>query len=227
MPTSIAAPAAGDRDGLRERVLLASLTHVTFDGWTLHALCAGAEDAGVDPAQVPLLFDGGVAQAVELFSRWADAEMLGRLGDRDMAGLRVRDRIACAVRVRLEALAPYQEAVRRGLSFLALPQNGLLGARLVHRTADAVWYAAGDRSADSSYYSKRTLLAGVLTATTLYWIGDRSDGHADSWTFLDRRIDDVLRIGRTIGRMPDLRAAFSLLPSPGRFARHLRTPTAR
>ena len=37
------------------------------------------------------------------------------------------------------------------------------------RTVDAIWHAAGDRSADFSWYTKRAILAAVYTATVLYW----------------------------------------------------------
>ncbi len=44
------------------------------------------------------------------------------------------------------------------------------------RTVDAIWHAAGDRSADWSWYSKRAILAGVYGATLLFWLRDDSDG---------------------------------------------------
>ncbi len=71
---------------------------------------------------------------------------------------------------------PHREAVRRGLSFLALPVNAPLGAKLLYRTVDDIWYAAGDRAADFSFYTKRGLLAGVVASTTLYWLDDRERG---------------------------------------------------
>jgi ubiquinone biosynthesis protein COQ9 len=144
------------------------------------------------------------------FSDWADRRMLAALAHRDLAALRLRERVALAVRLRLEALAPYREAVRRSLSFLALPPNAALGAKCLYRTVDAIWRAAGDRSVDFSFYTKRALLAAVVSTTTLYWLDDNSEGRAESWAFLDRRIADVMRIpalrqrlGRITERLPD------------------------
>jgi rpsU-divergently transcribed protein len=62
------------------------------------------------------------------------------------------------------------------------------------RTASAMWYAAGDTSTDFSYYSRRVLLAGVYASTLLYWLGDDSEDCADTWSFLDRRIANVMAI---------------------------------
>ena len=62
---------------------------------------------------------------------------------------------------------------------------------------------AGDTPHDASYYSKRSLLAAVWTSTFLFWLDDRSEGCADTWAFLERRIDNVMQIGRLRGRFDD------------------------
>jgi len=207
-----------DRAARRERLLLAALPQVAFDGWSHAALEAGARDAGMTPADIRRYFPGGARDALAAFSDWADAKMADALGARDLTALKVRERIGLAVRLRLEALAPHREVVRRGLSYLALPPNAGLGARLLYRTVDAMWRAIGDRSADFSFYTKRALLAGVVSSTTLCWLGDDSPDFAETHAFLERRIADVLRIPalqarceRIARRLPDpfrlLRAA--------------------
>ena len=183
-----------DPASLRDQVLLAALPHVAFDGWSARALAAGAEDAGFGPDAAFRAFPGGAAQAVTHFSRWADRRMMGELNKIDISALRIRDRIAAAVRARLAVVAPHREAVRRAVAFLALPQNSPAAVRGTYETVNAMWYAAGDRSVDFSFYTKRGLLAGVYASTVLYWLADSSDDFADSWAFLDRRIADVMRI---------------------------------
>ncbi len=184
----------------REKLLLATLPHVAFDGWTLTALRAGAADAGLDAPAWMNAYPGGAAELIAAFSAWADRRALGELEAGDLESLRVRDRIALATRTRLEVLGSHREAVRRGLGFFALPQNAPLGLKCLYRTVDALWYAAGDRATDYNFYSKRLLLAGVLSSTLVYWLDDRSEGHAQTWAFLDRRIDEVLKIGGAFGR---------------------------
>jgi ubiquinone biosynthesis protein COQ9 len=111
-----------------------------------------------------------------------------------VAGMKVRDRIRSAVRIRLERHAGERDAARRALSLLALPLNAALGLKLLYRTVDAMWYAAGDTSVDFNFYTKRATLAGVYSATLLYWLNDRTEGGQGTWDFLDRRLDDVMRI---------------------------------
>jgi len=200
------APGA-DRDAL----LAATLPHVAFDGWTRRAVNAGAADLGLGRDAVTRAFPGGVPELVDHFADWADRRMLDALGVLDLENMRVSDRVAAGVRGRLEALAPHREAVRRLAAYFLLPPNAPLAARLTWRTVDAIWYAAGDESADFNYYTKRGLLAPVYTTTVLYWLADSSDGFADTWGYLDRRISDVLKIPALKGR---LGKALANLPNP-------------
>jgi ubiquinone biosynthesis protein COQ9 len=59
---------------------------------------------------------------------------------------------------------------------------------------DLIWRRAGDKAVDFNFYSKRALLAAVLSSTTLCWLDDKSENHTKTWEFLDRRISDVMRI---------------------------------
>jgi len=194
---------ANDPDETRDRILEAALAHVAFDGWSRRALNAGALDAGFDAAMARRAFPGGLRQLADHFARWADRGMLVELGKLDLDAMRVRDRIHACVKTRLLFLGDHREAVRRLLSFLALPPNAPLAARLTWRSCSAMWYAAGDEATDWNHYSKRGLLAPVYTTTILYWLSDEGDGagdYPDTWSYLERRIGDVLRVFSLPGR---------------------------
>jgi ubiquinone biosynthesis protein COQ9 len=178
----------------RERALEEMLAHVPFDGWSRRAVAATAHALGVEVAEVDRLFPDGITQMIAQHSRAADQAMVAEMERREVAAMKVRDRIRTAIRVRLEANTKHREAIRRALAVLGSPFAGTLGMRLLYRTVDAMWYAAGDTATDFNFYTKRALLAGVYSSTLLYWLNDRSEGFADTWNFLDRRIDDVMRI---------------------------------
>lgn len=205
-----------NRDAAREGLLLATLRHAPFDGWTAEALAAGAADAGLAPADAERLFPGGAGELVGCFSDWADARMLAAMAAGEDARPRLQDRVKHGVRARCEALAPHREAARAALSFFARPGNAPLGIRCLYRTVDRIWYAAGDRSADFSYYTKRGLLAAVYSATVLFWLEDGSAGCAESWRFLDRRIAETMRLQKLRARA---RRAADGLPDPLRLLR--------
>ena len=197
-----------DIDKVRGKLLAATLAQIPFDGWSGRALEAGAAEAGIDAAEARNAFPGGPAELLAYFSAEADRRMLAELEKHGLEALKVRQRVAAAVRTRLDHLAPHREAVRRALSFLALPRNAALGAKCMYRTVDAIWYAAGDTATDYNFYTKRLLLAGVYASTVLFWLNDKSPGFADTWAFLERRIGEVLKVGgimgRTVGGLLDL-----------------------
>jgi ubiquinone biosynthesis protein COQ9 len=199
------------RGDIRDTIVEKALPHVAFDGWTLKALIAGARDAGLDPARAQLAFPGGEIEAVKHFSDWMDRRMLAALAERDLKSMKVRERIAAAVMARLDLALPYREAVRRSLAVLALPLNAPVALGCLYRTVDAMWHAAGDQATDYNFYTKRGLLAGVLSATTLYWMNDASDGQTDTRAFLDRRIAEVMEVPQIAGRV---RKFLESLPSP-------------
>ena len=205
----------------RGDLLEAMLTHVAFDGWTQTALLRGAADLGLEAGYARLVFPGGAVEALKYWMDRADAAMVEELERRGIATMRIRDRIALAVRVRLEQAAPHREAVRRAVGVLSLPHHGEFAATSLWRTADAMWRAAGDTSTDYNYYTKRAILSGVYSSTLLAWLGDESEGFEETWAFLDRRIENVMQFEKVKGRLLKGRES---RPSLTRFLGRLRYP---
>ncbi|MDP6564171.1 MAG: COQ9 family protein [Alphaproteobacteria bacterium] len=206
-------------DDQRRAILRGALPAVPFDGWTDRMLRQAATEAGLDGAALRRLLPGGPAQLVAFFMAEADRWMAAEAEKRDLAALRLRERIAQVVRIRLEVLAPHREAVRRAVTLQLLPGwTGPMLRRLA-ATVDAMWRLAGDRSVDFSYYSKRAMLAAIYAATLVRWLDDQSDDCAETWAFLERRIDDVMAIGKARRRAEKLAER---LPSPMRLLTRLR-----
>lgn len=191
------------REAERDRVLDCILPHITFDGWSRKAMQHGAEDAEISRAELDRLFPAGVADCIGHFLDRADREMVQELQRRNPSQMKVRERIAAGVRIRLEQAAPHKDAVRRTLAYMAVPGQGGLGTRSLYRTVDAIWTAAGDTSTDYNFYTKRGLLAAVYSATLMFWLNDSSEDHVETWDFLDRRIQDVMQIPKLTGKLKE------------------------
>lgn len=196
----------------KARVLDAALAHVPFDGWSDHTLQAAMTDAGLDPALGRVMFPrGGVDLALAYHAR-GDAEMVARLAATDLSALRFRDRIATAIRTRLE-LAD-RELVRRGTTLFALPQHAADGAVALWRTADQIWNALGDTSQDLNWYTKRATVSAVHAATILFWLGDETPEHQATWEFLDRRIEGVMQFEKLKGQIQGSSFVKTLMAGP-------------
>lgn len=175
------------------RVLDAMLPRAASRGWTTTAAALAAADAGLSAGDAALLLPNGPRDLAALLSRRHDEAALGALCAVDPQSLKIRERIAVAVQARLDAAMGDDLAMRRCVGFLAMPQNLALAARLAWESADGVWRWAGDTATDENHYTKRVILAGVLTSTLATRL---AHGDEAARAYLARRIADVMAFER-------------------------------
>ena len=193
---------------MREAVLAAVLPHAAFDGFTDSVLQKAATEVGAAKAELAQLFENGPISLIEFYSSWADAEMEKRLVATDLKAMKIRERIACAVKTRLAILKPQKEAARRAAALLSLPMHAALGAKLLYRTVDAMWRAAGDTSTDFNFYTKRGILAGVYGSTAMRWFNDTSSDEKPTEEFLAARIENVMQFEKFKAKAKDALSNF-------------------
>ena len=85
-----------------------------------------------------------------------------------------------------------------------------------------MWRIAGDQATDFNHYSKRGILSALYTSTMLVFLDDDSEDLAETRGFLDRRIDDVMKIEKL---KASWRGRRERLPSLTRFLGRLRYPS--
>jgi ubiquinone biosynthesis protein COQ9 len=207
----------------KEKLLDAALAHVPFDGWSAAVFEAAIRETGVEPGLARGLCPRGAVDLAVAYHRRGDARMVKRLEQADLSTMRFRDKITAAVRFRLEAVDD-PELVRRGMTLFALPQYAPDGARLIWDTCGLIWTTLGDSSDDINWYTKRATLSGVYSSTVLYWLGDTSDGHAATWAFLDRRIEDVMRFETFKANLRNNKALSRVLQGPLDILGRIRAP---
>lgn len=209
-------------DPIKARVLDAALAHVPFDGWSEATLRAAIADSGVAPGLARALFPRGGVDLALAYHQRGDDEMAAKLATLPLGTMSFRDRVAKAIRLRLDLSD--RELARRGATLFALPIHAADGARAVWGTADRIWTALGDRSTDFSWYSKRASLSGVYASTVLYWLGDESHDHQLTWEFLDRRLDQVMQFGKFRKSLQENRLSETLMKGPGKIFESIRAP---
>jgi ubiquinone biosynthesis protein COQ9 len=208
-------------DELRDALAPLLPGNAAFDGWGARALDSAAAELGVPADRARLAFPGGGIDMIDAWFAAIDRAMIAALPPERIAAMKIRDRIRALVLARLEAAAPYREALRSALNLLARPDHLARGARLGWRTADAMWRLAGDSATDFNHYTKRATLGALYAATLLAWLDDDSEDWADTRAFLDRRIDGVMRFEKLKAQLrphPDRHF------SPARFLGRLRYP---
>ncbi len=181
-----------------------------FDGWSDAALVSAAEMDGVDPDVARLAYPGGAMDMIAAWIASVDVAMAAALPAETLATMKIRDRIRALVQARLGAIAGREEALRRAMAIMAMPQNVVRSGKLGWASADAMWRLAGDRATDYNHYTKRALLAGIYAATLAVFVDDESEGKADTAAFLDRRIENVMQFEKAKAQL--------LRPSDERFS---------
>jgi ubiquinone biosynthesis protein COQ9 len=184
-----AGPAPDWADTAEQQVLDAALRIAPAEGWTSRLATMAGQACGLSAGETELLLPQGPADLAALLSRRHDARALQRLAGVDPATLKIRERIARGVEARLAAALADEAAARRWTGFLALPPHMPLGARLAWESADVLWRWAGDTATDENHYSKRALLAGILTGALAIRL---SSGREAALAFTDRRIANVM-----------------------------------
>ena len=219
--SAAAAPHADQTlDELRLALAPQIAAEAAFDGWSDGALEQAAALAGVPASVARLAFPGGAMDMIEAWISAIDARMEAAFAGGELDRLAVRDRIRTLVLFRLDAVAGETESLRRALAIMALPQNIARALRTGWRSADAMWRLAGDRATDYNHYTKRALLGAIYSATLAVFVNDESEGQRETRAFLDRRIEDVMRIGKATGRLSREREGFDVV----RFLGRLRYP---
>jgi len=188
-------------DELRLALAPALADAAIFDGWSKNAVINAALAHGVKPEVARIAFPGGAMEMIAAWIARIDADMAAALPAERLGNLPIRERIRSLVQFRLDAVAGREEALRRALAIMAMPQNAARTAKLSWSSADRMWRLAGDTAADFNHYTKRATLAALYGATLLAFVADESEGKAETRAFLDRRIAGVMRFEKAKARL--------------------------
>ncbi|MEL6640472.1 MAG: hypothetical protein AAFP98_04020 [Pseudomonadota bacterium] len=100
-------------DPMLTKLIDAALPHVAFDGWGEEAFRAAVADIGLDPEQAKQVCPRGAVDLAVGFHKAGDHAMQQALAQADLGNMRYSEKVAHAIRLRLDAVDD-KEAVRRG-----------------------------------------------------------------------------------------------------------------
>lgn len=220
MEHSIIPDPFGPLEAQRAALLDAALAHAAFDGWNRDTLLRAARTIDMGEGDVENAFPKGPVDAIDYWAERCDRQMQADLAETDLDAMKIRQRVATGVRSRVEAIGfQHREAARRAAARLLLPDAGGRSVTILWRASDRIWRAIGDTSTDGNFYSKRTILSGVLASTLNAWL--QADEEAEAWAVLDARIANVMEFEKVKARWREVRGT---LPDPMKLLARLRYP---
>lgn len=188
-------------DQLRAALAPRIAAAAAFDGWSAQAIAHAAAEIGVKPEAAAYAFRNGAMDMIAAWIAHVDARMEEAFLPEVLAIMPMRERIRALVQFRLDCLNGMEEALRRALAIMAMPQNAARALKLGWRSADAMWRLAGDTATDYNHYTKRATLAGIYVAVLAVFVGDTSEGKAETRAFLDRRIEGLVRFEKAKAKL--------------------------
>ena len=189
----------GDEGDLKVDILQSALGFVPVHGWTVEALAAGAEECGLPPISHGIVQRGAV-ELVEHFSKSATEAAIAeaveyfdstRPQDDTEQPLAPVDKIKYVMRKRLERVTPFVESWPQAMALGAMPANLPDTVSSLARTVTSLWNACELEEISAAH---QTLLGGVYVSTEIYMLADTSEGHRDTWEFLERQIDAAINL---------------------------------
>ncbi|AIL64980.1 hypothetical protein NOVO_02945 [Rickettsiales bacterium Ac37b] len=179
----------------KKNFLLEMLKQVPFSGWNEISIKHAAEALNWSTPYVSLLFPNNIYDILNYFIIHIDKNMLKDLEVTNLHSMKISSRIYTIIQARLNQNLIHRPAIAKMIYFCTLPQNTLYSLKTLWRTVDNIWFVCKDQSTDFNYYTKRLILSGVYSSTLLHWVNDFSENQIETMEFLERRINDALKIG--------------------------------
>ncbi|CAI6334646.1 unnamed protein product [Periconia digitata] len=185
-------------------ILSAAMSHVPNVGFTIDALKLGARDANYLDASTNL-FPRGVFDLVNyhlVTQRLALKDTVqfppeGENGKKLGIGSKIRTLALARLRANEPVIDKWQEA----LAIMAQPSFIPPSLAELARLADEIWYLAGDKSVDGSWYTKRASFSAIYSSTEVFMTQDKSKDFRETEQFLDARLADSMKLGSTFGAL--------------------------
>ena len=177
---------------VRVDILQAMLPIVVFDGWNQKSLRASIKSINLPEGSEELYFPEGALEVIRFWHDQMNEFVKSSLESLNKSEMKIREQVTAGVLSALESIGSNEEAMRRAIIRLSLPDAAVQGPTYLWSLADSIWRAIGDRSTDYNYYTKRTILAGVLGSTVTVWISDSDQNKVKTKLFLDARISNVM-----------------------------------
>jgi len=165
-------------------------------------IAQAVEQAELDANYSQILFPNGMVDLIEFYNNQADEQMVKAIEkDKDFAKLGTTAKVAHVIKTRLQQQAKYKSKIQGMFKYLLNPLHAATALKLKYNTMDAIWKLAGDASNDYNFYTKRGLLGIVYMRTINFWFNDNSKDNQDTWAYLDKRLDEVVSVGKNISSL--------------------------
>lgn len=175
------------------KTILNDLRKITpFPGWELNILYPYVENR-ISRLDFDLLFPYGAESLISEYNDHLHDLLSHEINTNLPQELGITNKIRWMISKHFEHILNFPEAERAAISNLHYPSIALQSPTYVARLCDLIWKAAGDKSTNMNYYTKRGSLSVVYVATLLYWYTSNASIE-DIMGFFDNRLENLKTI---------------------------------
>lgn len=174
---------------------------ILFD-WTNEALNKSCIEAGIDEKYLPLIFENGIYSAIEDLTiiRCEELEEIANKND-DFKSLKLNKKISYLILNLLLIDLNNKESLKKLINFYINPKNIInsqskstyLAFYNLYKVSDFLWKLCEDKSTDLNFYSKRLILAKILSKVFIFFCNDESNDAVATANYIDDQIKLVLK----------------------------------
>jgi ubiquinone biosynthesis protein COQ9 len=181
----------------REEFITKAVHFICEKGFSKEAMEATSEDLRKETIYYKLLFSD-IADIVAYFESKEDEKMLKKIGKKK-TGESIRGYIGSMLKYRIKDISGGKDMLLRLKEYYLHIKHIAEGPKAVWNTSDVIWRAAGDKSLDMNYYSKRFLLSSVYTMSIKHYISDKQD--IDD--YIENALNKVVKVAQKL-KIPKL-----------------------
>ncbi|KAF4995658.1 hypothetical protein FGRMN_4968 [Fusarium graminum] len=193
-------PPPGSFGDAEKTILAAAYKHVPEHGFSQKALGCGARDAGYLDISASVIPDGafGLIRYHLVTQREALAARSQNLfPSTEAPGIAAR--VEALAWERLMGNKMVLDRWQEALAVMAQPSYVPESVKELAKLSDEIWFLAGDKAVDPSWYTKRATLSMIYSTSELFMTNDRSHEFIETRQFLQRRLGEVKTVGGMVG----------------------------
>lgn len=184
---------------------------IPFEGCNDHALAIALDNAKLPREYADLLFPAGIKDLFDFYADETIAKMIMKVNELILPNMKVRDKILRSIQILFAINLEHKQALKRMVAYFLIPTHIKQGVKLTWRAADKIWYNIGDKSIDYNFYTKRLILAKIISASFIFWLNDESDNYENTEKFIAKKIAATSKIGelkKVVKKIPFVRLLF-------------------
>lgn len=160
---------------VKEKLLAEILTQVPWHGWSNRAIKNASRNLELDYSYHYILFPSGVEEVLEYYLDQVIKNIINEVKTIDLTKFNTKDKIIRICEVFFKQNHLNKLAIDRALSYYLIPGRNILGLKNYYRLINQIWYLAGDKSTDFSFYTKRASFGLIMLKTITFWTKSKSN----------------------------------------------------